>query len=805
MPITKEIFKKDFEEKFINMYAKNLDEGSNLEKYEALGILVREYATRNWINTKNDYRNFKEKQVYYFSMEFLLGRLLGDSLLNLGIRDILKDGLDELNINLEELEEIEQDQGLGNGGLGRLAACFLDSMASCNIAGNGCGIRYKYGFFEQEIIDGKQIEKADKWLERKNVWEVRRDDRYEIVKFGGIVTSDIKDGNLVFYHNDYEAVKAVPYDTPVIGYKNNVVNTLRLWSAESIEDDFDFNAFNKGDYNKLNNKSSVESISYILYPEDSFYNGKLLRLKQQYFFVSAGLQSIIRDYKRLNKNILDLHEYVAIHINDTHPTLVIPELIRILIDEYGIGWDDAFEVTKKTVSYTNHTILAEALEKWPVTMVESLLPRIYMIIEEINRRFYAKLWDKYRGDSEKIASMAIISDEHINMAHLAIVCSHSVNGVAKLHTEILKKKEMSNFYELYKEKFNNKTNGITHRRWLIRSNRGLTELLKRTIGDSFINNPENLIEFENYLYNDDVINALKEIKHENKKKLAEEIYKTKGIIVDPNSIFDVQVKRIHAYKRQLLNCLRIMDLYNRLLENPDLDIVKRTFIFGGKAAPGYHLAKNIIELINAIGDKINNDKRIKDKIKVIMMDNYRVSLAEKIIRATDVSEQISTATKEASGTSNMKFMMNGAVTVATLDGANIEIRDEVKDENIIIFGLTSKEVLDYYQNGGYSSLDIYNTNNRVRSVVDDLINGKYSEDRNKFKDIYDNLITYNDEFFVLRDFDSYIKAHEKVDKLYRNEAVWGRMCGINIARSGIFSSDRTIREYAKDIWNVKFR
>ncbi|AQM60545.1 glycogen/starch/alpha-glucan phosphorylase [Clostridium baratii] len=805
MPITKETFKKDFEEKFINMYAKNLDEGSNLEKYEALGTLVREYATRNWIKTKNDYRNFKEKQVYYFSMEFLLGRLLGDSLLNLGIGDILKDGLEELNINLEELEEIEQDQGLGNGGLGRLAACFLDSMASFNIAGNGCGIRYKYGFFEQEIIDGKQIEKADKWLERKNVWEVRRDDRCEIVKFGGSVTSDIKDGNLVFYHNDYEAVKAVPYDTPVIGYKNNVVNTLRLWSAESIEDDFDFNVFNNGDYNKLNNKSSVESISYILYPEDSFYNGKLLRLKQQYFFVSAGLQSIIRDYKRLNKNILDLHEYVAIHINDTHPTLVIPELIRILIDEYGIGWDDAFEVTKKTVSYTNHTILAEALEKWPVTMVESLLPRIYMIIEEINRRFYAKLWDKYRGDSEKIASMAIISDEHINMAHLAIVCSHSVNGVAKLHTEILKKKEMSNFYELYKEKFNNKTNGITHRRWLIRSNRGLTELLKRTIGDSFINNPENLIEFENYLYNDDVINALKEIKHENKKKLAEEIYKTKGIIVDPNSIFDVQVKRIHAYKRQLLNCLRIMDLYNRLLENPDLDIVKRTFIFGGKAAPGYHLAKNIIELINAIGDKINNDKRIKDKIKVIMMDNYRVSLAEKIIRATDVSEQISTATKEASGTSNMKFMMNGAITVATLDGANIEIRDEVKDENIIIFGLTSKEVLDYYQNGGYSSLDIYNTNNRVRSVVDDLINGKYSEDRNKFKDIYDNLITYNDEFFVLRDFDSYIKAHEKVDKLYRNEAVWGRMCGINIARSGIFSSDRTIREYAKDIWNVKFR
>lgn len=804
MPITTEIFKKDFEEKFIKMYAKELNEGSDLERYQALGTLVREYATKDWIKTNNKYKTLENKEVYYFSMEFLLGRLLGDSLLNLGIRDICKEGLRELDIDLEILEEIEQDQGLGNGGLGRLAACFLDSMASSSIPGHGCGIRYKYGFFDQKIIDGSQVEVADKWLQSKNVWEIRKEDKCEIVKFGGTVTASNIDGRLNFHHDGYEVVKAVPYDTPVIGYENNVVNTLRLWSAESIEDDFNFSSFNRGEYDKgINNKGSVESISYILYPEDSFYEGKILRLKQQYFFVSAGLQSIIRDYKKNGGDIKSLHEKISIHINDTHPTLSIPELMRILIDEEGLEWDEAWNITKNTVSYTNHTILSEALEKWPVDMVQDLLPRIYMIIEEINKRYCSILWNKYPGEWYKISNMAIIADGYVRMANLAIVGSYSVNGVAKLHTEILKNKEMADFYELFPEKFNNKTNGITHRRWLIRSNPELTELLKETIGDEFIKNPMELINFKNHLNNKNILDSLYKIKYRNKEKLAREIYKEKGIIIDPNSIFDVHVKRIHAYKRQTLNCLRIMDLYNRLLENPDLDIVPRTFIFGGKAAPGYHLAKNTIQLINAIADKINNDPIVKDKIKVIMIDNYRVSIAEKIIRAADVSEQISTTTKEASGTSNMKFMMNGAITLATLDGANVEIRDEVKDDNIIIFGLTSDEVLNYYKTCNYSSLDIYNSDNRIKRILDDLINGKYSEDRNKFRDIYDSLLIYNDEFFVLKDFNDYIKAQEIVDKLYRNQEKWQKICAINISHSGIFSSDRTIREYSKEIWNTK--
>ena len=802
MPITIEIFKRDFEEKFLNMYAKELNEGTDLERYQALGSLVREYATKDWIKTNNEYRNLKHKQVYYFSMEFLLGRLLGDSLLNLGIREICYEGLRQLGIDLENLEEMEHDQGLGNGGLGRLAACFLDSMASSCVPGHGCGIRYKYGFFNQEIIDGTQVEVADKWLQFKNVWEVRREDKCEIIKFGGEVTACDENGKLNFYHNGYESIKAVPYDTPIIGYKNNVVNTLRLWSAETINDDFDFSSFNRGEYFKAIDNNPLKCISYVLYPEDSFYEGKLLRLKQQYFLVSASTQSIIRNYKENGGDIRRLDENIAIHINDTHPTLAIPELIRILIDEEDLEWDDAWNITQNVVSYTNHTILAEALEKWQVGMIRDLLPRIYMIINEINERYCRDLWEKYPGDWNKISSMAIIADGYVRMANLAIVGSHSVNGVAKLHTEILKHKEMLDFYELFPEKFNNKTNGITHRRWLIKSNPELTKLLKITIGDEFIKDPTELIKLKNHL-DDNILDSLYKIKLKNKQKLAEEIYKQRGIVVNPNSIFDVHVKRIHAYKRQTLNCLRIMDLYNRLLENPDLDIVSRTFIFSGKAAPGYRLAKNIIQLINAIAEKINNDPIVKDKIKVIMLSNYNVSIAEKIIRAADVSEQISTTTKEASGTSNMKFMMNGAITVATLDGANVEIRDEVSDDNIIIFGLTSDEVLNYYKRHSYSSFDIYNSNNRVKRVIDDLINGKYSKDRNKFKDIYDNLLIYNDEFFVLKDFDDYIRAQEIVDKLYRNQRKWQKMCAINIAHSGMFSSDRTIREYSKEIWNTK--
>lgn len=801
LAINKESFKKDYKKKFLELHGKEYFDGSEQQRYETLGSLVRDYVTRAWLDTNNRYNKTGEKQVYYFSMEFLLGRLLGDALLNLGIRDICRSALKELKIDLEKLEELESDQGLGNGGLGRLAACFLDSMASLNIPGHGCGIRYKYGFFEQKIIDSKQVEVSDNWLRERNVWEMRKSDKSEIVKFYGEIKSENINGKLSFTHVNYEPVLAIPYDTPVVGYENEVVNTLRLWSAEPVSNEFDFSSFSRGDFLKaIEYKNSVESISLVLYPEDSFYEGKILRLKQQYFFVSSGLQSIIRHYKKHGGDLLELDEKIAIHINDTHPTLAIPELMRILVDEEELSWEVAWRITKNTVSYTNHTILAEALEKWPIDMFKTLLPRIYMIVEEINRRYCSDLWNKYVGQWDKISRMSIIGDGYVRMANLAIVGSHSVNGVAKLHTEILKKKEMSDFYYLYPSKFNNKTNGITHRRWLLKCNPLLTNLLKETIGEGFIKHPTDLVNFENHLKDSSVIENLKEIKYKNKLRLADEIYRTNGITVDPSSIFDVHVKRIHAYKRQTLNCLRIMDLYRQLIENPNLDIVPRTFIFAGKAAPGYYLAKNTIELINSIGNKVNNDPRVKDKIKVVMLENYRVSLAEKIIPATDLSEQISTTTKEASGTSNMKFMMNGAITVATLDGANIEIRDEVKDDNIVIFGLTAEEVLNYYQNGGYSSWEYYKNDIRIKNVVDDLINGFYSQDTEKFKRIYEDLINYNDEFFVLKDFDSYLKAQSTVDTLFRDSSSWQKMCGVNIAHSGIFSSDRTIKEYATGIW-----
>lgn len=801
LEMDKKTFKKAYVNKFLEMHGIELREGNNQQKYEALGSLVRDYVTRTWLKTNKKYNKTGEKQVYYFSMEFLLGRLLGDALLNIGIRNICREALSELNINLEDLENLEQDQGLGNGGLGRLAACFLDSMASLNISGHGCGIRYKYGFFEQKIIDGKQVEVSDDWLREGNVWEKRKAEKAEIVKFGGEVQVNEVNGKLSFTHVNFEPVLAVPYDTPIVGYENEVVNTLRLWSAEAVSKEFDFSSFNRGDFlQAIEYKNSVESISQVLYPEDSFYKGKMLRLKQQYFFVSAGIQSIIRHFKKHGGNIELLDEKISIHINDTHPTLAIPELMRILLDEEKLEWDTAWRITTNTVSYTNHTILAEALEKWPVDMFKSLLPRMYMIVQEINERYCKELWNKYPGNWDKIARMAIIADEQVKMAHLAIVGSHSVNGVAKLHTEILKKKEMSDFYYLYPNKFNNKTNGITHRRWLIKSNPELTKLLMDTIGDSFIRHPIDLKNFENHLYDEVVLDQLGKIKKFNKEKLADTILNNEGIAIDPNSIFDVQVKRIHAYKRQVLNCLRIMDLYNKLIDDPSYDIVPRTFIFAGKAAPGYYLAKNTIELINSVANKINNDVRVNEKIKVVFMENYRVSLAEQIIPGTDLSEQISTTTKEASGTSNMKFMMNGAVTIATLDGANIEIKDEVTDDNIVIFGLTADEVLNYYQNGGYKSFDIYNNDLRIKRVINDLINGKYHNDRDKFKSIYENLITYNDEFFVLKDFDAYLKAQDKVDNIYRDFNKWQRMCGVNIAHSGIFSSDRTIEQYATGIW-----
>ena len=801
LSIDKNSFKRDYNNKFVQLHGKELKEGNNQQKYEALGSLVRDYVISTWMETNKKYNQTGEKQVYYFSMEFLLGRLLGDFLLNLGIRDICKEALRELNIDLEEIENLEHDQGLGNGGLGRLAACFLDSMASLNIAGHGCGIRYKYGFFEQKIVDCQQVEASDNWLREGNVWEIKKQDKAEIVKFGGTILTDYVNNKLTFTHVNYEPVLAVPYDTPVVGYENEVVNTLRLWSAEPVSNEFDFSSFSRGDFLKaISYKNSVEAISLVLYPEDSFYEGKMLRLKQQYFFVSAGIQSIVRHYKKHNGDIQLLDEKIAIHINDTHPTLAIPELMRILLDEEGLSWENAWRITQNTISYTNHTILAEALEKWPIEMFKGLLPRIYMIIEEINERYCEELWNKYVGQWDKISRMSIIGDGYVRMANLAIVGSHSVNGVAKLHTEILKKKEMSDFYYLYPSKFNNKTNGITHRRWLLRSNPKLTQLLIDTIGDSFIKHPTDLENFANHLDDKTVLKRLEEIKKENKERLANEIYRSKKISIDTNSIFDVQIKRIHAYKRQTLNCLRIMDLYNKLVENPNLDIIPRTFIFAGKAAPGYYLAKNTIELICRVAETINNDKRVNDKIKVVMLDNYQVSLAEKIIPAADLSEQISTTTKEASGTSNMKFMMNGAITIATLDGANIEIKDEVGEDNIIIFGLNAEEVLNYHKNGGYSSWDVCNKDIRLQRVTNDLINGKYCRDRDRFRSIYENLLTYNDEFFVLKDFNSYLEAQEKVNYLYKDTDKWQRMCGVNIAHSGIFSSDRTIKEYATGIW-----
>ena len=802
--ISKEKIKSEFIQKYEEKFGEAVEGGNNKQEYEALGSLIKSYIDKANRKTNKEYNKSKEKQVYYFSMEFLLGRLLGDVLINMGIYDITEEALAELNIDLSELEEFEQDQGLGNGGLGRLAACFLDSMASLNIAGHGCGIRYKYGFFEQKIIDGKQVEVSDDWLRSGNVWEDRKVKKSEIVKFGGRVEVIEEKGKLQFRHIDYQPVLAVPYDTSIVGYENDVVNNLRLWSAESVNNEFDFSSFTRGDFlHAIEYKNSVEAISKVLYPEDSFYEGKKLRLKQQYFFVSAGVQSIVRHYKKHIGDVRSFHEKVAIHINDTHPTLVIPELMRILLDEEGLSWDEAWRITSNTVSYTNHTILAEALEKWPVKMFQELLPRIYMIVNEINERFCSSLWKSYEGQWDKISKMAIIANNQIRMAHLAIVGSHSVNGVAKLHSEILKKEEMKDFYYFYPNKFNNKTNGITHRRWLLKCNKELANLLKETISDSFVNHPSDLLNFEKYVYDKDIQEKLYEIKRNNKIKLAKKIYDTNGIKVDINSLFDVQVKRIHAYKRQTLNCLRIMDLYSRILENPTLDIMPRTFIFAGKAAPGYYLAKNIIELINSIANVINNDKRVNDRIKVIFMENYSVSLAECIIPAADLSEQISTTTKEASGTSNMKFMMNGAITIATLDGANIEIKDEVKEDNIVIFGMEAREVLNYTQFGGYSSIDQCNRNWRLKKVIDDLVNGTYSRDIGLFKPIHDNLIAYNDEFFVLKDFQSYLDAQDKINNLYKDKYNWQKMCGVNIAHSGIFSSDRTIKEYATGIWGAE--
>ncbi|HHY05449.1 MAG TPA: glycogen/starch/alpha-glucan phosphorylase [Clostridia bacterium] len=800
----KNTFKKAFQERFKILYGTPVDEGTNLEKYKALASLVSNQISEHWYQTNKHYKHTKQvKEVYYFSIEFLLGRLLSNNLLNLGIYDIVEEGLSELGINLQDLAEQEADAGLGSGGLGRLAADFLDSMASLNLPGHGCGIRYRYGLFEQKLKQGEQVECADDWLKNGFVWEYRRPDKAVEVRFGGKVRANCVEGRTVFIHEEYETALAIPYDVPIVGYKNGLVNTLRLWSAEAPETEFDYASFQRGDYLKaVERKYSAESLSQILYPDDSFYEGRKLRLKQQYFFVSAGLQSIVRRYKKRHATLHNFPEKVALHINDTHPALVIPELMRILLDEEGMGWDEAWEITTHTVSYTNHTIMPEALEKWPIDLFKQILPRIFMIIEEINERYCQELWQKNLG-MEKIRKMAIVGDGYVRMAPLAIVGSYSVNGVAKIHSEILKGQVMRDYCEVSPLKFNNKTNGITHRRWLLTANPQLGELITKTIGTNWYKNPSDLT---NLLYfKDDSFFQEKftQIKLQNKIKVADFIKERYGWEIDSNSIFDIHIKRIHAYKRQLLNALHIMYLYNRLLENPDLEITPRTFIFAGKAAPGYYLAKKTIKLINTLAEVINNDKTIQEKIKVVFLENYNVSLAELLIPSADVSEQISTASKEASGTGNMKFMMNGAVTIGTLDGANVEILERVGLENFILFGLTAEEVLNYYKYGGYYSHSLYNSKSVVKKILDQLINGFLGVPKDEFMVIYEHLLTYNDEFFVLKDLGAYIKAQERIEELYKDKVKWLKMCITNVAYSGFFSSDRTINEYSAGIWDLK--
>ncbi|MCB2290694.1 glycogen/starch/alpha-glucan phosphorylase [Clostridium sp. CS001] len=804
MVIDKEIFKLDYTEKLQTMFAEDAMDASMIHKYFALGALIKDYCSKPWIETNKEYSKNNVKQVYYFSMEFLVGKLLNSNLVNLGIKSVCSEALLELGISLKDLEEIELDAGLGNGGLGRLAACFLDSMASTNIPGHGCGIRYKYGLFKQKIENGYQVEVPDNWLKGGDVWEIRKENKSVEVRFGGEVYFSEEYGKMKVVHENYSSVKAVPYDTPIKGYKNNMVNTLRLWSAETMEEDFDFSSFSKGDYAQAGeDKYSVEAISQILYPDDSYEKGRLLRLKQEYFFVSAGIQSILRSYKKTQKPLEDFHKYVAIQINDTHPAVAVAELMRILIDEEGLSWDMAFMITTNTMAYTNHTIMAEALEKWPVEMFQKLLPRIYMIIEEINKRFCNEVYHRYNGDWNKVNKMSIIYDRYIRMAYLAIVGSHSVNGVAKLHTELLKHQELADFYEFFKDKFNNKTNGITHRRWLLNSNEKLAKLITETIGDKWIKAPDELVKLMDYAKDSTFQEKTQNIKINNKINFSNYLLTSSGISVDPNSIFDVHVKRMHSYKRQLLNVFNIMHLYNQLRENPNLDIVPRTFIFGAKASPSYYIAKQTIKLINTLATKINNDPIVRDKIKIVFLHNYGVSLAEKIIPCADVSQQISTASKEASGTGNMKFMMNGAITIATLDGANVEIFDAVGKENIILFGLTAQEVIEHYKNKDYNAFDVYSNDKRLSTIVNQMIDGFLETDKMEFKSIYDSLLVQNDEYFVLKDFDSYVKAQCEIDMLYRQKSKWQEMSIVNIAKSGMFSSDNTIKQYAKEIWGVQ--
>ncbi|CEK32224.1 glycogen phosphorylase [[Clostridium] sordellii] len=800
--INKEEFKLEFRNQMDFLYKQTIKEANSEQLLNTLVTVLKCKIDNIWKESRLD----KEKEVYYFCIEFLLGRQLESNLLNLGILEDIKLILKEMDINLEDLINAEVDPALGNGGLGRLAACFLDSMASLNMSGHGYGIRYEYGLFEQKIVNGHQVEVPDNWLKEESyIWETVRPNKASIVKFGGKVDLVEKNGKIKAIHKNYIPVMALPYDIPIIGYKNEYINTLRLFKSDVPRKDFEpilkesKNSYGSY-YDALQYRYYADEISQVLYPNDSNDAGKILRLKQEYFLVSAGIQDIFRKYKKDNRDIRKIYEKISIHINDTHPSLCVPELMRLLMDEEELGWDEAWDITQRVISYTNHTIMAEAMEKWNIQMIKELLPRIYMIIEEINKRYICKLNNKYGNDHEKISKMAVIYADNVNMANLSIIGSHSVNGVAKLHTEILKKEVLKDFYEDEPFKFNNKTNGIAHRRWLILSNPRLSKLINELIGESWQRNTIELKNLEKYQNDDSVLQELELIKQENKKNLSKIINQKNEININENSIFDVQIKRLHAYKRQLMNALHILHMYHELLDNPNLNIEPRTFIFGAKAAPGYYFAKCVIKLINELAQKINNDTRVKDKLKVVFLENYGVSLAEKIIPATNVSEQISATTKEASGTGNMKFMMNGAITIATLDGANIEIHDQIGDKNMVLFGLKANQVLEYSKFGGYSSADLYSNNFYIKRVVDDLVNGFIPNIVEEGREIYNSLITYNDEFFVLRDFENYVEAQKKINDLYIDKNHWNKMSLINIANSGIFSSDRTIKEYANEIW-----
>ena len=806
----KEVFIESVKSNLKTLYRQTLVDATKQQVFQAVSYAVKDTIIDNWMETQKVYEEEDPKMVYYMSMEFLMGRALGNNMINLTEYKEVKEALEELGFDLNVIEDQEPDAALGNGGLGRLAACFLDSLATLGYAAYGCGIRYRYGMFKQKIENGYQVEVPDNWLKDGNPFELRRPEYAKEVKFGGYIRVEYDEATKrnKFIQEGYQSVRAIPFDIPIVGYNNNVVNTLRVWDAEAIND-FQLDSFDKGDYQKaVEQENLARNIVEVLYPNDNHYAGKELRLKQQYFFISASVQAAVAKYKKNHSDIRKFYEKATFQLNDTHPTVAVAELMRILLDEEGLEWDEAWEVTTKTCAYTNHTIMAEALEKWPIELFSRLLPRIYQIIEEINRRFVEEIQKKYPGNQEKIRKMAIIYDGQVKMAHLAICAGYSVNGVAALHTEILKNQELKDFYEMMPEKFNNKTNGITQRRFLLHANPLLADWVTEHIGDEWITDLAQISKLKVYVDDEKAQQEFMNIKYQNKLRLAKYIREHNGIDVDPRSIFDVQVKRLHEYKRQLLNILHVMYLYNKIKDHPEMPFYPRTFIFGAKAAAGYRRAKLTIKLINSVADVINNDKSINGKLKVVFIEDYRVSNAEWIFAAADLSEQISTASKEASGTGNMKFMLNGAPTLGTMDGANVEIVQEVGEENAFIFGLSAQEVINYENNGGYNPMDYFNNDQDIRRVLMQLINGEYApDDPERFRDIYDSLLNTNssdraDTYFILADFKSYAEAQERVEKAYRDETGWARMAMMNTACSGKFTSDRTIQQYVDEIWHL---